>query len=75
MPKDLCFHMISYRLSNVDTLPEDRREIPSVAVHTFYKKVEEPSVSEGFTRVDRIPFIPRDPTNPESLKLLYSLLG
>jgi hypothetical protein len=67
--------MISYRLASADTLPEDRRDIPSVAVHTFYKRLEEPTVSEGFTRVDRIPFVPRDPPRPEAVQLLYSYLS
>ena len=75
MPKELCFHMITYRLSNPETLQEDRREIPSVAVHTFYKNVQEPTVSEGFTRVDRVPFVPIQPANPQLAQLLYSYLG
>lgn len=35
MPKELCFHMISYRLSNPETLPEDRREIPGVSLFSL----------------------------------------
>jgi hypothetical protein len=45
-----------------------------VVIHTFFKNIEEPSVSEGLIRADVIPFLPDTPKDAASARLLNSLL-
>lgn len=99
IPKDVCFHLATFRELDSATPPGDKRSIPSVStlstcynpsalalcwfaliyysqvvVHTFFKNVVEPKVSEGFRRVDVVQFAPDVPADEESRKLLFSYL-
>jgi len=49
--KPLTMHMNQYR---VQSTHGERRAIPDVAIHTYYKKLEEPSLDEGYTSLIRL---------------------
>lgn len=66
--KEVALTQVVYRLLSPDTPEAERREISAVTLNTHYKNVFVPSVSEGFSRVDEVPWSPRPPaSSPASL--------
>ncbi|RUS88558.1 hypothetical protein EGW08_003658 [Elysia chlorotica] len=61
-PLDLAHHLNLYRQSQ--TLGKTRR-VPDVGYNVFKKNFEEPSKSEGFTEVIKVPFKPRFDTSAD----------
>jgi hypothetical protein len=43
-------------------------------IHGYYKNMELPSLSQGFTRIDVIPFVPEIPENAQAAELLQCYL-
>jgi len=56
--KDESFHLNALRgaIGNSDGV--DKRSVPDVVIHSYYKNLEDPSVSEGFEEVIELPFAP-----------------
>jgi hypothetical protein len=50
---------------------QDRRVVPAVAIHTFFKYYEPPSMSEGFVSIEQIPFVPGPFRSERERELLY----
>eukprot|EP01041_Mallomonas_annulata_P009924 gene9924-20637_t len=68
--KDICMHLALYRELNPTSLTpqEDRRHIPDVVIHTFFKNYEAPQLKESFVRVDSIAFVPTIPDDEKAAK-------
>jgi len=74
VPKDLCFHLNTYRKLNAKDDLHRAETVPSMVIHAFYKNVEEPDKKEGFAQVFRAGlehFCLRDDTD---LSLMRSFL-
>jgi len=56
--KEETFHMNALRGAIGDVHSDDKRSIPDMVIHMFYKNVETPTVSEGFEEVIELPFTP-----------------
>ncbi|EDL46687.1 bifunctional polynucleotide phosphatase/kinase, putative [Plasmodium vivax] len=73
--KELVFHLNNFKLIADD---ENRmHEVPTIAIHSFYKYVEVPSESENLDRVVTLHdehFVPSDFQNEERRKLFFSYL-
>jgi bifunctional polynucleotide phosphatase/kinase len=69
--KGLCFHMNAFRKFNLAS--SEKRLVPNVAIHTFYKHYEQPTVNEGFASVLSVPFVPTFSTEDER-RLFFSFL-
>jgi hypothetical protein len=41
-----------------------------VVIHTFFKKITEPTLAEGFVKVDTIDFVPQELPDPVANALL-----
>ena len=58
--------LAKFRKVNPETLVEDRRDIPTIAMNTYFKDIETkyPKASEGFIEVSEIksfnPIMPED---------------
>eukprot|EP00752_Nemacystus_decipiens_P002205 g2097.t1 len=59
-PKEVCFHLNVFRGCNPCSTEEERRKVPDVVIHTWFKYLELPQSSEGFSEVIRVPFAMRD---------------
>lgn len=53
----------------------DKRAVPDMVIHTFYKQLEEPRTSEGFAEVRRAQFVPGPFANRVQEKLFYMFLS
>ena len=56
--KEESFHANALRGAVGDWAGEDKRTVPGVVVHSFYKNVEVPMAGEGFEEVIELPFTP-----------------
>lgn len=74
VPKEVCVSLAAFRMIDHLTPSEDRREIKSIVVNTFYKNPIFPSEKEGFDRVDTLEWSPVIPSHPRSRKLFFSYL-
>jgi len=56
--KEESFHLNALRgaIGNSDGV--DKRSVPDVVIHSYYKNLEAPSVGEGFEEVIELPFAP-----------------
>eukprot|EP00403_Amphidinium_massartii_P025160 CAMPEP_0178396230 /NCGR_PEP_ID=MMETSP0689_2-20121128/13624_1 /TAXON_ID=160604 /ORGANISM="Amphidinium massartii, Strain CS-259" /LENGTH=542 /DNA_ID=CAMNT_0020016903 /DNA_START=39 /DNA_END=1667 /DNA_ORIENTATION=+ len=54
VPKELCFHLNAYRMLNTSSELHRPEKVPSMVIHGFYKNVQAPKVSEGFSSVYRV---------------------
>ena len=56
IPKSISVYLERFRFVDPETLPEDRREVPSIAMNMQWSRFlnEIPSVDEGFIRLDRL---------------------
>jgi bifunctional polynucleotide phosphatase/kinase len=46
--KELCFHGNTFRALNFATAPADRRRVPSMVIHAWFKHFQAPTIAEGF---------------------------
>ncbi|ANQ09154.1 Bifunctional polynucleotide phosphatase/kinase [Plasmodium coatneyi] len=73
--KELVFHLNNFKMiTEEDNL---MHEVPTIAIHSFYKYVQVPSESENFDRVVTLQdenFVPSDLQNEERRKLFFSYL-
>lgn len=54
LPKDLCFHLNTYRALNKNN-PEHRAEkVPAMIIHSYYKNSCLPTKAEGFADVHTV---------------------
>jgi len=56
--KEESFHMNALRGAIGDVNSNDKRSVPGVVIHSFYKNVQEPTVGEGFEEVVELHFTP-----------------
>jgi len=56
--KEESFHMNALRGAVGDSDGGDKRSVPDVVIHSFYKNIEAPTVGQGFAEVIEIPFTP-----------------
>lgn len=57
-PKPIAFHMRTYReLYDVKDEEPPKKHIPDVAIHTYFKRFEQPTLDEGFTKLIEFPFL------------------
>ncbi|EUD68720.1 bifunctional polynucleotide phosphatase/kinase [Plasmodium inui San Antonio 1] len=74
--KELVFHLNNFKLiTDEENL---MHEVPTIAIHSFYKYVEVPSESENLDRVVTLHdehFVPSDLQNEERRKLFFSYLS
>jgi bifunctional polynucleotide phosphatase/kinase len=56
-PKELVFHLNNLRDINLGR-KHHTKSVPDVVIHTWFKNMEEPSLSEGFKEIKVIPFVP-----------------
>jgi len=54
VPKEMCFHLNSYRLLNPASKHHRDERVPDMVIHSFYKNVKLPTVSEGFAQTYRL---------------------
>ena len=57
MSKEESFHLNSLRGANGNADGE-RRTVPDMVIHAFYKNMKEPSTEEGFSEVLKLDFVP-----------------
>eukprot|EP00742_Colponemidia_sp_Colp-10_P016472 GILJ01018880.1.p1 GENE.GILJ01018880.1~~GILJ01018880.1.p1 ORF type:complete len:376 (-),score=52.85 GILJ01018880.1:168-1295(-) len=69
--KDVCFHLNAYRGVNPRTA--DRRQVPSVIIHSFFKQYQHPTTTEGFADVVQVP-VSVNPTDSDDRRLLTQFL-
>jgi bifunctional polynucleotide phosphatase/kinase len=71
--KELVFHLNNLRDINIGR-QHHSKSVPDVVIHSWYKYLEEPSISEGFKDVKVIPFVPGPFENSldEEIFYLYS---
>jgi bifunctional polynucleotide phosphatase/kinase len=82
IPKAICSHNNLYRehAQTLTSLKENRTEllfgkyVPYIAMNTFWSKLEEPSVDEGFEKVIELPFVPNfhDQEHEKHWRIFYS---
>jgi len=70
-PKDMCFHLNAARCQLDPT--GQTKEVPPVALHTYWKRLEAPSAAEG-ARVVVIPFALSADAPPEVTRFRYPLV-
>lgn len=58
-------------LNNFRCKVDKMDRLPDVAIHSYFKYLEEPKLSEGFTEIMEIPFIPNFKGKPREKKLFY----
>ncbi|CAM9646743.1 unnamed protein product [Scytosiphon promiscuus] len=59
-PKEACFHLNAFRGCNPWSKEGDRRKVPDVVIHSWFKYLDTPQAAEGFSEVIRVPFTIRD---------------
>ncbi|KAF8820012.1 polynucleotide kinase 3 phosphatase [Cardiosporidium cionae] len=72
-PKEFCFHLNTYRMLKDPSIPK----IPSVAIHSFFKYVEDPQLDEGFSNITTFSieeFFPGPFETSHDEKLFFMLL-
>ena len=66
LPKALAFHLQEFRAASTTGAAGDvGRRVPAMVIHSFYKKVQPPKLSEGFTQIAHVNFQPRFGTDRE----------
>ncbi|GAB67153.1 bifunctional polynucleotide phosphatase/kinase [Plasmodium cynomolgi strain B] len=73
--KELVFHLNNFKM--ITDEENIMHEVPTIAIHSFYKYVQVPSESENFDRVVTLHdehFVPSDLQNEERRKLFFSYL-
>jgi len=57
--KEESFHLNALRGAvGVNANGDEKRSVPDVSIHSFYKNIAEPKVAEGFKEVLEVPFVP-----------------
>ncbi|CAM9319329.1 unnamed protein product [Ectocarpus sp. 12 AP-2014] len=65
-PKEACFHLNAFRGCNPWSPEGERRIVPDVVIHTWFKYLDPPHKNEGFSEVVHVPFKMRDlPHQPQ----------
>ncbi|CAM9401545.1 unnamed protein product [Ascophyllum nodosum] len=59
-PKEVCFHLNAFRGCNPWSPEKERRKVPDVVIHTWFKALEPVDSKEGFGDVIRVPFTLRE---------------
>ncbi|CRH00727.1 bifunctional polynucleotide phosphatase/kinase, putative [Plasmodium relictum] len=75
-PKDLVFHLNTFKL--ITDKSNEIIDIPTIAIHSFYKYIEEPSPKENFDKItilDEKNFLPSNFENSEQKKLFFLYLN
>ncbi len=67
--KEESFHLNAYRGANGNAYGE-RRTVPDMVIHTYYKNMVEPKTTEGFSEVHVVNFYP-GPFNDEEHKTSF----
>ena len=65
IPKDIVIHLNKFRSLT------SQKKIPMVAIHTYFKKFEVPSLDEGFSEIIECPFIFDNNIDNQTLLLSY----
>lgn len=55
-PKEICFHNDYQRVAN-DKRKHFSEKAGSIPIHSFFKYVEEPMLTEGFYEINKVNFI------------------
>ncbi|CAB1100226.1 unnamed protein product [Ectocarpus sp. CCAP 1310/34] len=63
-PKEACFHLNAFRGCNPWSPEGERRKVPDVVIHTWFKYVDPPHKNEGFSEIVHVPFRMRDLPHP-----------
>ena len=66
-PKETCIHNNLMRKVN-EHRKHLSKAVPAIAIHTFFKNLQVPTVSEGFESVIKIDFLPDNFANAEDKK-------
>jgi bifunctional polynucleotide phosphatase/kinase len=69
IPKALCFHLNNLR--SINEKNNISKHVPSVVIYTWYKKIEEPTLIEGFKEIIEIPFVPGPFRTKEEEEIFY----
>eukprot|EP00919_Chromeraceae_sp_WS-2016_P040494 GHVR01096652.1.p1 GENE.GHVR01096652.1~~GHVR01096652.1.p1 ORF type:complete len:189 (-),score=39.38 GHVR01096652.1:206-772(-) len=78
VPKDLPFHLNRFRSLAPTSVGARAHKVPSVVIHTFFKRLEPPTIDEGFSDVINIKIenITPGPFKNDMEKILFhSFLG
>mmetsp|Transcript_121682 Transcript_121682/g.192682 ORF Transcript_121682/g.192682 Transcript_121682/m.192682 type:complete len:403 (-) Transcript_121682:73-1281(-) len=54
VPKELCFHLNTYRMLHTSSALHRPERVPSMVIHSFYKALQKPEIQEGFSQVYRV---------------------
>eukprot|EP00916_Digyalum_oweni_P019213 GHVL01031991.1.p1 GENE.GHVL01031991.1~~GHVL01031991.1.p1 ORF type:complete len:251 (-),score=60.40 GHVL01031991.1:32-784(-) len=71
LPKDMAFHLNAYRMLN-PLAPTNKDKVPDLIIHSFYKNLHPPQLSEGFSSIIKIKKENFEPEPPYNEKLLKS---
>jgi bifunctional polynucleotide phosphatase/kinase len=71
IPKPLAFHMDNQREVNAHRKHQSKR-VGSIAIHSFYKKLEVPEKSEGFSEVETVDLIAGPFDSKEDEQMFFS---
>jgi bifunctional polynucleotide phosphatase/kinase len=72
IPKDICIHNNTQRKINTDR-EHLSAKVPTVAIHSFFKYQEKPTLKEGYEEIKVIQFVPAF-TCEEEEKTYYSYI-
>eukprot|EP00597_Dinobryon_sp_UTEXLB2267_P002567 CAMPEP_0170063042 /NCGR_PEP_ID=MMETSP0019_2-20121128/4059_1 /TAXON_ID=98059 /ORGANISM="Dinobryon sp., Strain UTEXLB2267" /LENGTH=482 /DNA_ID=CAMNT_0010269375 /DNA_START=56 /DNA_END=1504 /DNA_ORIENTATION=- len=73
-PKTVAFSLAAFRLLDPSTAVEDRRKIDKILLHSHFKKLVPPTVSEGFDEVTLVDWAPQPPSHPVAAQLFNMYL-
>lgn len=72
-PKDWVFHLNTLRGCNPHR-EQWTKPVPDVVIHTWFKNLEPPTTSEGFTEIKKVKVHGGPFENADDEKLFYSYL-
>lgn len=74
VPKELCFHLNTYRMLNTKCELHRAEKVPALVIHAFYKSREVPTEKEGFSKVCTVGLQHFMPAGDADLGLLRQFL-
>lgn len=69
--KEESLHLNAYRGSFGTVGEKGKRQVPDVVMHTYYKRMEPPEMSEGFQSIDNMIFVPGPFHNKQHFQSFY----